>query len=121
MREYKNKKIQIATDELTKALCDNCKKEIQKYALDKTAYVPSEVITAIRRHYSEGWAPDILDFCSLECFLKWAKEESGTFDISFPFDVLNTLASEYARLKSRDSRLTALESPNNEINLKEDK
>jgi len=113
MREYK--KIKMETEELTKVLCDTCKKEIQKYALDKTAYVPSEVITAIRRHYSEGWAPDILDFCSLECFLKWAKEESGTFDVSFPFDGLRKLASEYARLKSRDSHLTDLESSNTEI------
>ena len=103
MREYK--KIKIETKELTKVSCDTCKKEIR---------IGSEVITA------KGWDKDELDFCSLECFLEWAKEESGTFDVSFPFDVLNNLAREYARLKHRDSRLTAIEILNNEIN-EEDK
>ncbi len=113
MREYK--KIKIETEELTKVLCDTCKKEIHEYALNKTAYVPSKVITVKRKYSSGGWAQDILEFCSLECFLEWAKGEVAPFDVSFPRDVLNNLASEYARLKSRDSRLTALESANTEI------
>lgn len=118
MREYK--KIKIETEELTKVLCDTCKKEIHKYASDRTVCIPSEVITVTRK-YSTGWGKDErLDFCSLECFLEWAKGESGSFDVSFPFDCLNNLASEYARLKSRDSRLTALERPNN-ASVKEDK
>ena len=95
MREYK--KIKIETEELTKVLCDTCKKEIP---------IGSELITV------ESWGKDGLDFCSFECFLKWAKEESGTFDVSFPLDILNSWAREYARLKSRDSRLTDLESSN---------
>ena len=107
MREYK--KVKIETEELTKVLCDTCKKEIHKYALNKTAYVPSKVITVKRKYSSGGWAQDILEFCSLECFLEWAKEESDTFEVSFPLGGLKNLASEYARLKSRDSRLTDTE------------
>lgn len=101
MSEYK--KIKIETEELTKVLCNTCKKEIYKYASSKTAYIPSEVITA------NGWGKDELDFCSLECFLKWAEGEIAPFDVSFPFDGLRKLASEYARLKSRDSRLNDME------------
>lgn len=100
MREYK--KIKIETEELTKVLCDTCKKEIHKCGSGK-AYILPEVITA------KGWGKDELDFCSLECFLEWAKGEVDVFNVSFPRDALNTLASEYARLKSRDSRLNDME------------
>jgi hypothetical protein len=117
MREYK--KIKMETEELTKVLCDTCKKEIHK-CVSGGAYIPPDVIT-VSRKYSIYWGQDTFDFCSLECFLEWAKGEVDAFVVYFPRDVLNNLASEYARLKSRDSRLTALESPNNEINLKEDK
>jgi hypothetical protein len=106
MREYK--KIKIETVELTKVLCDTCKKEIHKYASDKTVYIPSEVITATRK-YPDEWGKDELEFCSLECFIEWAKGESATFDVSFPRDTLNTLAREYARLKSRDRFLNDTE------------
>ena len=119
MREYK--KIKIETEELTKVLCDTCKKEIHEINTFKEAYVPSGVITVNRKYSSQGWARDIFDFCSLECFLEWAKGEVAPFDVSFPRDSLDNLASEYARLKRRDSRLTDIESPNNEINLKEEK
>jgi hypothetical protein len=122
MREYK--KIKIETEELTKVLCDTCKKEIHKcgyrsLAESGEAYIPLKVITVSRKYPSHGWARDIFDFCSLECFLEWAKGEVDVFNVCFPRDTLNTLASEYARLKSRDSRLTAIESPNNEINKEE--
>lgn len=113
MREYK--KIKIETEELTKVLCDTCKKEIHKYASDKTVYIPWEVITATRKYPAE-WSKDEYDFCSLECFLEWAKGEVDVFNVYFPRDALNTLASEYARLKSRDRCLTAIERPNNGIN-----
>ena len=104
MREYK--KIKIESVELTKVLCDTCKKEIHKYASDRTVYIPSEVIMVTRKNPSGGWCRDELEFCSLECFLEWAKREVDAFDVSFPFDVLNSWASEYAKLKSRDSSLT---------------
>ena len=117
MREYK--KIKIESVELTKVLCDTCKKEIHKYASDRTVYIPSEVIMVKRKYSTEGWGKDELDFCSLECFLEWAKGQPAPFDVSFPFDVLNNLASEYARLKSWETVITALESANTE--LKEEK
>lgn len=100
MREYK--KIKIETEELTKVLCDTCKKVIH-IRMCGEAYILPEVITA------KGWGKDELDFCSLECFLEWAKGEVEVFNVSFPHDTLNTLASEYDRLKSRDSRLNDTE------------
>lgn len=114
MREYK--KIKIETEELTKVLCDTCKKEICKcgyrsLAESGEAYIPTEVITVSRnREYCiQPFGRDIFDFCSLECFLEWAKGEVDVFNVSFHRDALNTLASEYARLKSRDSRLNDTE------------
>ena len=107
MRKYK--RVKIETEELTKVLCDTCQKEIHEINTFKEAYVPSGVITVNRKYSSQGWARDIFDFCSLECFLEWAKGEVDTFDVSFPRDVLNNLASEYARLKSRESHSTDTE------------
>jgi hypothetical protein len=112
MREYK--KIKIETEELTKVLCDTCKKEIHKCGSGQ-AYIPPEVITVSRKYCIQPWGRDIFDFCSLECFLEWAKGEVDVFNVSFPRDALNTLASEYARLKSRESHSTDLESSNMEI------
>jgi hypothetical protein len=106
MREHK--KIKIETEELTKVLCDTCKKEIHKCVSGK-AYIPPEAITVSRNDSFMFWNRNIFDFCSLECFLEWAKGESGSFNVSFPRDTLNNLASEYARLKSRDSRLNDTE------------
>ena len=103
MREYK--KIKIETEELMKVLCDTCKKEIHEINTFKEAYVPSGVITVNRKYSSKGWARDIFDFCSLECFLEWAKTETDAFEVYFPRYILNNLASEYARLKSRDSHI----------------
>ena len=120
MREYEKIKIETkekrkTTKQLTKLLCDTCKKEIQKSGSGKRAYIPAAVITASRIYSYQYWSRDIFDFCSLECFLEWAKGEVDVFEVYFPRDALNNLASEYARLKSRDSRLTALENSNTEI------
>ena len=101
MREYK--KIKIETEELTKVLCDTCKKEIHK-CVSGGAYIPSEVITVSRKYPTE-WGRNTFDFCSLECFLEWAKTETDAFEVYFPRYILNNLASEYARLKSRDSHI----------------
>lgn len=106
MREHK--KIKIETEELTKVLCDTCKKEIHKRVAGE-AYIPPEVITVSRKYCIQPWGRDVFDFCSLECFLEWAKGEVDVFDVSFPRDALNTLANEYAMLKSRDSRLNGTE------------
>lgn len=113
MREYK--KVKKGT-EVTKVLCDTCKKEIPMLGSGKRVYVPSAKLITARRKYSYGqWSDDTFDFCSLECFLEWAKGETDVFEVWFPRDVLNNLASEYARLKRRDSRLTDIESANEEI------
>lgn len=89
MREYKQ--IRRTTEVLTKILCDTCQKEIQKLNIYKEAYLPSTVITAKREFSSDSWCVDNLEFCSVECFLKWAKMQRGAFKVYFPYDTLSKL------------------------------
>ena len=89
MREYK--KVKIETEELTKVLCDTCKKEIHKINTCKEAYLPTTAITAERSYSSDGWLTDYLEFCSVECFLEWAKTETGAFNVYFPCWTLNKI------------------------------
>ena len=89
MREYKQ--IRRTTEALTKIMCDTCGKEIHKINCYKELYLPATVITAKREFSSDGWCVDNLEFCSVECFLKWAKTERGAFKVYFPYDTLNKL------------------------------
>lgn len=89
MREYKQ--VRRKTEVLTKILCDTCQKELQEYDIDNDAYLPATAITAKREFSSDGWCVDNLEFCSVECFLKWAKTERGGFKVYFPYDTLNKL------------------------------
>lgn len=89
MREYKS--VRRTTEVLTKIICDSCGKEIHKITTSNERYLPSTVITAKREYSSDGWAIDNLEFCSAECFLKWAKTEQASFNVHFPYGTLNKL------------------------------
>ena len=89
MREYK--RVRRTTKVLTKIMCDICGKEIHKISTNNKRYLPSTVITAKRKFSSDGWCIDNFEFCSVECFLKWAKTARGAFNVYFPYDTLKKL------------------------------
>ena len=92
MREYVEKR--KTTKQLNKILCDTCKKEIHKINTSKEAYLSTTAITAEREFSSEGWLTDYLEFCSVECFLEWAKTETGAFNVHFPYGTLDKIHTE---------------------------
>lgn len=89
MREYED--VIKTEQELTKILCDICRKEVHKINTSSRVYLPSTVITAKREFSSGGWLQDNFEFCSIECFLKWAKVQSCGFNVYFPGDRLRKL------------------------------
>lgn len=88
---HKYKEVLRKTTVLEKIVCDTCGKEIHKLNIKREPYLPSTIITAKREFSSDGWVKDSLDFCSIECFLSWAKTEQGSFNIHFPRETLNKL------------------------------
>ena len=88
MREHED--IIKTGQELTKILCDICTIVVHKI-YNTRVYLPSTVITATREFSSGGWLQDDFEFCSIECFLKWAKVQSCGFSVYFPENMLQKL------------------------------
>lgn len=88
MREYVEKR--KTTKQLNKILCDTCKKEIHKINTFKEVYLSTTAITAKK----ETYRTDYLEFCSVECFLEWAKTETGAFNVYFPYGTLNKIHTD---------------------------